>query len=250
MVETVVASAGTSMNTRSIVTADLASGVDLARGQSLSEQVRESLESMVISGVLLPGSRIDEAELTQKFNVSRTPMREAIKALIATGMLENRPRQGVSVAALSTSALLEMFEVMSMLEGMCAKYAARRAAPEQIAMLEEIHTRLENAMERADPELFYSTNLEFHEVIYAATHTDFLADQTRSLRRRVAMYWKQVTFLPGRMAGSIKEHLEIIRAIKTKDSKLAELAASQHICLLGDNMIDFIARLPRTIISD
>ncbi|UWU25492.1 GntR family transcriptional regulator (plasmid) [Rhizobium sp. CB3060] len=219
-------------------------------GQSLSDRVREAIEAMIIGGQMLPGSRIDEAELTQKFKVSRTPMREAIKALIATGLLESRPRQGVTVAALSTPVLLEMFDAMSMLEGMCAKYAARRATFKQIAQLEEIQDRLEKAFKSGDPEGFYVTNLDFHEVIYCATHTTFLAEQTRSLRKRVAMYWKHVTYLPGRMAETVPEHQCIIAAIKAKDPKAAELAGYQHISLLGDNMIDFIARLPRAVTSD
>ncbi|KWV51995.1 transcriptional regulator [Rhizobium altiplani] len=214
---------------------------------SRSDELREALEEMIITGRLPPGARIDEGALVEQFQVSRTPMREAIKALIATGMLEMRPRQGVSVAAISIPKLMEMFETMANLEGMCAKYAARRATPDEIAQLLEIQGRLEEELGSNNPDRFYEINGEFHELLYDASHTEFIADQTRMLRRRVSMYRRHVTYLPGRMAATIGEHGKIIDAIKAKDPSAAATAATEHLNLLGDDMVDFIARLTRTM---
>ena len=214
------------------------------RSGTLSEDLRAELEDMIVSGALPPGARIDEAELASRFKVSRTPVREALKALIATGLLDARPRQGVTVAAISIPILLEMFDMMAALEGLCAKLVARRAQRDEKVALRAIHARLVAALETETPELFYAINQEFHDLLYDASHTHFLAGQTRSLRKRVAAYRKHVTFQPGRMAATIGEHERILKAIEAGDAEAAFRAASEHVTLLGDDIADFIAALP------
>ena len=214
------------------------------RTGTLSEDLRARLEEMIVGGVLLPGARVEEAELAQRFGVSRTPVREAVKALTATGLLEMRPRQGVTVAAVSIPILLEMFEMMAALEGLCAKLAARRASRDEKVSLRAIHARLAAALGTETPDLFYAINSEFHDLLYEAAHTHFLAGQTRALRRRVAAYRRHVTFQPGRMAATIGEHERILDAIEAGDAEAAFKAASEHVNLLGDDMADFIAALP------
>ena len=211
-----------------------------------SDQLRELLEEMIVGGELPPGTRIDESELAQRFEVSRTPMREAIKGLVATGLLEVRSRQGVWVAAVSIPKLMEMFEIMAIFEGQCAKYAARRAMPDEVEQLWAIQRRLEEELKTGDQQRFYDVNAQFHDALYAASHTQFIAEQTRLLRKRVSMYRRHVTYLPGRMAATIEEHARIIAAIQAKDPKAALAAAQDHVNLLGDDMADFIAKLPPT----
>ena len=218
---------------------------ETARGRgTLSDDLRAELEAMIVGGALPPGARVDEADLAVRFKVSRTPVREALKALIATGRLQPRPRQGGTVAAISIPVLLEMFEMMAALEGLCAKLAARRADRDAKAALRAIHARLEAALGTEAPDLFYAINQEFHDLLYEASHTQFIAPQTRTLRKRVAAYRKHVTYQPGRMAATIVEHERILQAIEAGDAEAAYRAASEHVTLLGDDMADFIAALP------
>lgn len=214
------------------------------RGATLSDDLRHAIEEMIVSGQLKPGARLDEAELAAQFKVSRTPVREALKALIATGLVEVRGRQGVTVATISIPILLEMFEMMAALEGLCAKLAARRATVAEKESLRALHTQLVEALGAGDPESFYAVNQAFHDALYDAAHTHFLAGQTRALRRRVAAYRRHVTHQPGRMAATIGEHERILAAIERADPEAAFLAASEHVNLLGDDMADFIASLP------
>lgn len=226
---------------------DAASRVDEGprnRGGTLSEDLRVDLEGMIVSGALPPGTRLDEVELAAWFKVSRTPVREALKALIAIGLLDMRPRQGVTVAAVSIPVLLEMFEMMAALEGLCAKLAARRAQRDEKSALRAVHARLADALHTESPDLFYAVNQEFHDLLYDASHTHFLAAQTRALRKRVAAYRRHVTFQPGRMAATIGEHERILEAIEAGDAEAAFRAAGEHVTLLGDDMADFIAALP------
>jgi DNA-binding GntR family transcriptional regulator len=221
-----------------------------ARTGTLSDELRGTLEDMIVSGALRPGEKLDEAELAARFKMSRTPVREALKALRATGLIEIRGRQGVTVATISIPVLLEMFQMMAALEGLCAKLAARRATVAERTGLREIHGRLIKTLAADDPESFYAVNTEFHELLYDAAHTHFLAGQTRALRRRVAAYRRHVTHQPGRMAATIGEHERILDAIERADAEAAFKAASEHVNLLGDDMADFIAGLPPTMFGD
>ena len=220
------------------------SGPARVRTVTLSDELRGALEEMIVSGELKPGERLDEAELAARFKVSRTPVREALKALVGTGLLELKSRQGVTVSTISIPVLLEMFQMMGALEGLCAKLAARRATAEQKAGLRDIHARLTAALEDKEPVRFYDINQEFHDLLYDASHTQFLADQTRAIRKRVAAYRRHVTYQPGRMAATIGEHERILAALETADADAAFKAASEHVNLLGDDMADFIAALP------
>jgi DNA-binding GntR family transcriptional regulator len=211
---------------------------------TLSATLRAQLEEMIVDGRLRPGEKLDEFELAQRFNVSRTPVREAVKALVAVGLIEMRPRHGLVVATLSIPVLLEMFQMMAALEGLCAKLATRRATLAERSQLRAIHARLVAALDEGDPARFYDINTEFHELIYDASHTQFIANQTRGLRRRVAAYRRYVTYQPGRMATTIAEHERILDAIDRADAEAAFKAASEHISLLGDDMADFIAAVP------
>ena len=92
----------------------------------LSENLREALEEEVATGKLLPGAHLDEVELAKRFEMSRTPVREALRLLAGEGIRRIRPRRGTVVAQVSPQRLLEMFEVMAELETMCARLATRR----------------------------------------------------------------------------------------------------------------------------
>lgn len=210
------------------------------RGLTLAEELQHTLEGQIVGGLLKPGSRLDEAELCERFQMSRTPVREALKALAGIGLVDMRGQKGASVARLSVSTLIEMFQVMSQLEGLCARYAARRATEEQREQLARVHERLERIAD-GDHARFYDVNQEFHDALYDASNTSYLASQTRMLRKRLRVYRKYVTHHPGRMSATIVEHAGILHAIARRDAEAAFHAASSHVTLLQDDMVDLIA---------
>lgn len=223
-------------------------GLDTERTVTLAETLRRTLETRIVAGELEPGTRLDEVELAESFGVSRTPVREALRSLAAGGLVEMRSRQGAVVSTITVAMLIEMFQVMAEMEGLCARLAARRATPSHRRAMQESHDRLIEALRQGDPVTFYDVNREFHEVIYDASQAEFVAEQTRSLRNRVAPYRRYVTFQPGRMAATIGEHERILNAIKAADADEAQRAMRDHVNLLGDNLTDFIAALPRTML--
>lgn len=217
--------------------------------ETRAESLRRSLEQQIVRGELRPGDRLDEVELAERFNVSRTPVREALHALAAAGLIEMRSRQGATVSTVSISMLLEMFQIMAELEGLCASFAARRANAAQRRNLQAIHERLVRVIQDDEPEAFYEVNREFHEAIYDASNSEFIAEQTLALRNRVSPYRRYVTFLPGRMTATLDEHERVLNAILTADSAGAQAAMRDHVTLLGDNLTDFIAAIPPSVLK-
>jgi DNA-binding GntR family transcriptional regulator len=210
-------------------------------GVTLAESLRQKLEGAIAAGHIEPGSRLDEQEIAQRFGVSRTPVREAFRLMAANNLVELRGRQGATVRAIKAQALIEMFQVMAELEGLCARLAARRVSQAWRVGIPEVHQRLVAAGETGDIDVFYDINQEFHEAIYEASRNAFLADQTRKLRNQVAAYRRRVTRMPNRIADTLREHEAIMQAILAHDPERAHATMRDHVNLLGDNLLDFLA---------
>ena len=199
---------------------------------------------------MVPGQRLDEMVLAKKYGVSRTPVREAIRALTAIGLVQNTGRQGSQVAKLSISMLIEMFELMAVLEGMCAKLAARRVTEDELKEMYATHKLLEKTFKTGNHKEFYDVNLKFHDQLYNASHTQYLAEETLRLRRRLSPYRMRVTFQPGRMSSTLEEHNKILIAINKGESELAKNEAISHLRLIGNDLEDFIASVSSNTKSD
>ena len=122
-------------------------------GVTLAESLRQQLEGAIAAGHLEPGSRLDEQEIAHRFGVSRTPVREAFRLMAANNLVELRGRQGATVRAIKGEALIEMFQVMAELEGLCARLAARRVSQVGGNKISEIHQRLVAIGETGDIDL-------------------------------------------------------------------------------------------------
>jgi DNA-binding GntR family transcriptional regulator len=210
-------------------------------GVTLAESLRGKLEEAIAAGRFEPGSRLDEQEIAQRFGVSRTPVREAFRLMAANNLVELRGRQGATVRAIKAPALVEMFQVMAELEGLCARLAARRVSHAWGAEITNIHQRLVVIGGGGDIDAFYDINQEFHEAIYEASRNAFLAEQTRKLRNQVAAYRRRVTRMPNRIADTVREHEAIMQAILAHDAERAHSTMRDHVNLLGYDLLDFLA---------
>ncbi|RDH95930.1 GntR family transcriptional regulator [Caldimonas thermodepolymerans] len=212
---------------------------------SHSQRIQQVLEAEIFSGALPPGARLDEVELAARFQVSRTPVREALRHLASAGLVQVRSRQPAQVVELPAHKLVEMFQVMAELEGLCARLAARRITPAQIAALNALHQALVALADTDRVDDFYEVNRRFHELIYEAAQNEFLAEQTRALRNRVGAYRRLVTHRSSRRAGTLDEHAQVLRCIVAGDEEGAAAAMRDHVNLLGEKLLDFIALFPR-----
>ncbi len=222
----------------------------ITKKNTRTEILVSEIEKLIVNGSMVPGQRLDEMVLAKKYGVSRTPVREAIRALIAIGLVQNTGKQGSQVAKLSISMLIEMFELMAVLEGMCAQLAARRATKNQLFEMQKTHELLEKTFEKGTHKEFYNVNLKFHDQLYNASHTQYLAEETLRLRRRLSPYRMRVTFQPGRMSSTLEEHNKILIAINKGESELAKNEAISHLRLIGNDLEDFIASVSSSTKSD
>lgn len=213
----------------------------------ISERIAASLENEILAGTLTPGTRLDEQSLAGRFGISRTPVREALRILENTGLIEIRTRQGAFVATLTLSKLVELFEIMSSLEGLCARLAARRATAETIAGIQKIQDDLNQMVETADADAYYARNRDFHEAIYGASANITLEEMTRGIRNRVDPYRRHQLRRRGRLKASAAEHQSILDAISSGDPERAEALMSDHISVQGDALTDILSALPEQV---
>lgn len=196
---------------------------------SLHDEVADALREDIFGGVLAPGSFIDEAALCDRMAISRTPLREALKVLVAEGLLRHEPRRGCFVAEVTERDLDEIFPVIALLEGRCAWEAARNAGDADIAALETLHDKLGKHARARRINDYYATNFAIHETIIALADNRWLASVIGDLRKILKLARLQQLTVPGRMAQSLAEHLAIFAALKAHDSDGAEAAMRTHL---------------------
>lgn len=206
-----------------------------------AEVVRDQIEEEIITGVRAPGERLDEQSLAARFSVSRTPVREALAMLASAGLVTMHPHRGAFVAVLGVREIVERFEMMAAIEGMCGRLAARRITAAQRQALSDAHNGC--GRHRGDADAYYYANEVFHNAIYDAAHNVYLADQARALRRRLRPFRRLQLRLSGRVAVSFAEHEAILQAILAGDGDGAEALLKDHILIQGERLNDFVATL-------
>jgi DNA-binding GntR family transcriptional regulator len=211
----------------------------------LVQTIVRSLEQEILTGVLKPGERLDEQTLAVQFGASRTPVREALRHLSAAGPVELRPRRGAVVADISIPAMIQMFEVMSVLEGLCARLAARRMTEGERTRLREAHEEYGRAAGAETPDVAecYALSAKFHDHIYAGAHNPFLYETTRNIRTRLSAYRRHQLQQRGRLFESHEEHEAIIAAILAGDGDRTDELMRQHVSVQGNVFIDLVSSL-------
>jgi DNA-binding GntR family transcriptional regulator len=197
--------------------------------RTLAEELRLQLADDIVRGALTPGAALDEMELARRFHVSRTPVREAIRQLAASGLVEARAHRGAVVARPSEQRLIGMFEAMAELEAFCAGRAAERMTGAERRVLETAHEEMRALIHSGDPQRFHELNEAFHGAIYAGAHNGYLAEITLATRARVQPFRRAQFRNLGRLAKSHVEHGEVVNAILRGDRERAAAAMRAHI---------------------
>lgn len=202
--------------------------------RTLAEELRLQLADEIVRGVLGPGAALDEMELARRFGVSRTPVREAIRELAASGLVEARPHRGAVVARPNDERLAGMFESMAELEALCAGLAAERMSGAERRSLEAVHEELRTLIQVGDPQRFSEVNDAFHGAVYAGAHNEHLAELTLSTRVRVQPFRRAQFRNLGRLAKSHVEHDQVVVAILRGDRARAASAMREHIATVRE----------------
>jgi DNA-binding GntR family transcriptional regulator len=199
-----------------------------------AEELRLQLADEIVRGVLPPGAALDETDIARRFNVSRTPVREALRQLVASGLVEARAHRGAVVAQPSIERLTGMFEAMAELEALCAGLAAERMTPAERHRLEAVHEELRVLSQAGNPDRFHDVNERFHNTVYAGSQNDYIAEITLATRARVQPFRRAQFRNLGRLAKSHAEHDRVVVAILRGDRVGASVAMRAHIDLVRD----------------
>jgi DNA-binding GntR family transcriptional regulator len=188
----------------------------------------------ILAGELPPGSRLDEQGLAARYSVSRTPVREALRQLGASGLIDIRPHRGATVAHVTHAQLEELFVAMGEIEATCARLATMSMTPVERRRLRALHDRMETLVEEEDGDAYAEANLAFHGAIYAGAHNAVISEIAIGLRRRLLPYRRAQFRAPGRLPRSHAEHGAVLRAIAAGDAAGAHAAMLEHVSLVED----------------
>lgn len=185
-------------------------------------------------GSYLPGDRLVESDLAERFGVSRTPIREALQRLETQSML-SRDGRSLIVASLDHNQMSDLYVVRTELEGLAARLAARHATPEEVHVLRDMVEDDRKLV--GDPDASARANRRFHKQIHLASHNHYLVQQLDLVHRSMALLATTSLAVEGRGQEAIEEHDRIVRAIESGDGDAADKALSDHIS------VAFVTRL-------
>lgn len=205
--------------------------------------IRATLQDEIESGLLFPGTALDEKLLAERFGVSRTPVREALQQLAAQELVAIAPNVGAHVARLTVAEVRAMLEYLSEMEGLCAKLAARRVDPELVQALQSALDSGRQALARQG-EGYRDANDAFHEAIYVGSHSIYLAAQIRKTRRLLLRYRAHEHLSVERCARSMADHEKIAAAILSGDEQAAAQAMLNHLPSGTSGFSEFLAKVP------
>jgi DNA-binding GntR family transcriptional regulator len=197
--------------------------------QTLANRLRAEITDDIVSGALAPGVALDETELARRFDVSRTPVREAIRLLAAAGLVKARPHRSAVVARPTAEELAAMFEALREMEVLCAGFSAERMTNSERDELVQINALLNEIVRCEDPQRYHEINEDFHAAIYSGSHNLHLTEMTSATRERIAPFSRLQFRTTGRLLQSYREHDEIVRAICRGDRNGAQAAMRNHI---------------------
>ena len=207
--------------------------------QTRAERLAGQISNAILTGQFAPGARLDEQQLAARFGVSRTPVREALRQLATSGLIDLRPRRGAVVASITQEELQTMFAAMAEMEAACARLAALHMTQADRDQLRQLQETMAILAKGDDPDAYADANQAFHLAIYAGTHNAVIADFTAKLRSRLAPFRRAQFHTPGRLPKSWDEHQAVVQAILANDAAGAHAAMLRHVDLVEDAYDEF-----------
>jgi DNA-binding GntR family transcriptional regulator len=203
---------------------------------SLSGKVFHKLQEDILSGKYEADEELKEKTIGDEMGVSRTPVREALRQLELQGLVTITPNKGAHVVGLSKQDLNDIYEIRSVLEGLCAKWAAEKATPEQIEELEEIVYLTEFHVSKGHSEQVFELDNKFHEKMYEASGSKVLGNVLSDYHHYVQRIRRTTLKSKERSEKSNQEHRMIAEAIRAHDAEKAQLLANSHIMRTMENI--------------
>jgi DNA-binding GntR family transcriptional regulator len=212
-------------------------------GTTRADWLADEIAASVLSGEFRPGLRLDEKMLAERYAVSRTPVREALRQLASTGLIDIKPRRSATVVRTTSAQLETLFGAMAEIEATCARLSALSMTPLERRRLSSFQESMGEFVAQNDAEGFATANLTLHTQIYQGAHNFVLADFATGLRRRLAPFRRAQFRTKGRLPRSHEEHKKVVDAIVAGDAAGAHATMFHHMSLVEESF----ERLAETI---
>ncbi|MCH8500219.1 MAG: GntR family transcriptional regulator [Marinobacter sp.] len=204
-----------------------------------ADEAFDRLQLAIVKGELVPGEKIGEMELCERFQLTRGPLREALGRLESRGLLVRRPHAGVKVVSISADELIELYQVREIMEGLAARQAAERMTDQEIQELLAMLDSHEQAIEQAGGQAYYQEegDYDFHyRIATGSRNTQLSRMLLGDLYYMVRLYRYRLSTSAGRPHKALKEHRQIAEAIAARDGELAAFLMQRHINAARQNI--------------
>jgi len=202
--------------------------------RALHDEVVRRLRELIFEGDLAPGARIPERELCERFGISRTPLREALKVLASEGLVDLQHHRGALVSRLTPEAVDDMFQVMGALEALAGENACRRARDQDIADIESLHRQMLEHYRRQELSDYFQINQRIHERLIEAAGNPALTNIYRGLSVRIRRARYMANLSPERWKQAVAEHEQILVALRARDGQRLSRLLREHLLHKAD----------------
>lgn len=212
-----------------MVTSNPSSALAFLQSSSLPMLMQEEIERLIMTGELPVGSRINESELSQRFNTSRGPIREALRALEEAGLVRNEKNRGVFVREIAFEEADEIYELREALEEIIGRRVALAIKPDAVERLRAMLDAMRSAAQAQDVEQYAQLNLQFHEILLDTAGSRKLTETYKRLVKELHLFRMRALDSGGGLRVSADEHRDIVEAIASGDPDIAGRALRQHV---------------------
>ena len=196
---------------------------------ALHEQVAHRLRQMLVENRIAPGAKLNERELSEVLQVSRTPLREAIKMLAAEGLVELLPNRGAIAVELSETDVLNTFEVMAGLEAQSGELAAARISDAELVEIKAMHYEMLAAFTRRDLPAYYQLNAAIHRAINCAAKNPVLTATYNQVNARLQALRFRSNQDGEKWRAAVQEHAQMIEALDRRDPATMRAVLLAHL---------------------
>ena len=201
----------------------------IEKNKSMREKVYDTLKQMIIDGVIKPGERIIETEYSNKFQISRTPIREAIRMLELEGLVESQTTGGVIVKTLTREEISEIYKIRIALESLIIEEIIKKINNQDIKKLEKVLKNTKKAFEVKDIEKVFSLFTEFNQILYDIASLPKVTGMINNINFYLKRFRKLSIDNPSRKEEAFEDHVQILEAIKNKELSTAISINRMHL---------------------
>jgi DNA-binding GntR family transcriptional regulator len=203
--------------------------IEQPNSQNLHEAIFQKLRLLLVEGKIAPGSKLNERELAESLNVSRTPIREAIRRLAADGLVELIVNRGAIAVQLSIADVIHTFDVIADLEGFSGELAAKNISDTTLSELEALQYEMMASYARRDLSSYYKLNLRIHHLINQAANNPVLAQLFSQVNARIEALRFRSNQDGVKWEKAVEEHQEMLDALKARDGARMRKVMIQHV---------------------